>query len=121
VIDIPSETARGDAQCEPKRRGPRAREGRHVQVDVRREWHGVAVVATEIDQQWVQDVVGELDNTCMEHLARFGQRIRGIFLANNGILRERLQEDGVDERSCRNGRRVRFRAGLSMHDARLVK
>jgi hypothetical protein len=38
----------------------------------------------------------------MEHLACFGQRaqIRGIVLSDDGILRERLQEDGVDDGSC---------------------
>jgi len=51
---------------------------------------------------WAQDVVGKLDNMRMEHLACFGQRaqIRGIVLSDDGILRERLQEDGVDDGSC---------------------
>lgn len=51
---------------------------------------------------WAQDVVGKLDNMRMEHLACLGQRaqIRGIVLSDDGILRERLQEDGVDDDSC---------------------
>lgn len=49
-----------------------------------------------------QDVVGELDDARTERLARFIRRaeIRGVFLAYDRILWERLREDSVDNSLC---------------------
>ncbi len=49
-----------------------------------------------------EDVICELDDARAEDVAlwRRGAEVRRVFLADDGVIRERVREDGIDDRLC---------------------